>query len=461
MLAREMTTVLVAAVIGCGGGDFGATQGGVQDMGLARALIAEGRVPPAAAFVVEGMFSEHELGLEGAPCATDLCVRAATGVAPGLDGETAGWIQLGLSSPFKPETYQAPPLSVVAAVDVSGSMGWDYGKRETPAAIAIATLRSIAARLRPEDRIAVITYGSNVVTKLELTPGDDRPAIDAAIDRIGGGGSTNMEAGMRRAFAIAGAATTPDVRVMVFTDVQPNVGATSASEFERMAAGAAEDGVGLTVFGCGYGLDPERLLAMSHLRGGNAFNLFDLEDVDELMADDWPYLASPIAYDLELGFDGGEPRALFGFPADAAGEVGLEIATVFLSRRKGALLVQTAEAIDATVELRYRDRAGVDHAESLAVSSADRELDARGHWAEQSAVAKTTALAVAVTGMAEAARLYPGDRAAALEQASRVADRLAADAETLGDPALVPEVELARALRDLIAAGAPRGNLYP
>lgn len=34
--------------------DFGATQGGVQDMGFARELIASGQVPPPEAFVVEG-----------------------------------------------------------------------------------------------------------------------------------------------------------------------------------------------------------------------------------------------------------------------------------------------------------------------------------------------------------------------------------------------------------------------
>ena len=58
-------------------GDFGATQGGVQDMGLARELIASGRVPPAEAFVVEGMFSEHDLGLTGEACARTLCLRGA------------------------------------------------------------------------------------------------------------------------------------------------------------------------------------------------------------------------------------------------------------------------------------------------------------------------------------------------------------------------------------------------
>ena len=46
-------------------GDLGATQGGVQDLGSARELIDNGRVPPPESFVVEGMYSEHDLGLPG------------------------------------------------------------------------------------------------------------------------------------------------------------------------------------------------------------------------------------------------------------------------------------------------------------------------------------------------------------------------------------------------------------
>lgn len=60
---------------GAPGGDFGATPGGVQNMGLARELVANAQVPPPEAFVVEGMFSEHDLPVAGPPCAQLLCLR--------------------------------------------------------------------------------------------------------------------------------------------------------------------------------------------------------------------------------------------------------------------------------------------------------------------------------------------------------------------------------------------------
>ena len=83
----SVLAILLCAATACGGGDFGggspgefgATPGGVKDMGLARELVANGKVPPPEAFVVEGMFAEHDLGLVGQSCASELCLRTAQG----------------------------------------------------------------------------------------------------------------------------------------------------------------------------------------------------------------------------------------------------------------------------------------------------------------------------------------------------------------------------------------------
>src|SRR5687767_3443 len=88
------------AMVGCAdyagsGAEFGATQGGVKDMTFARGLVETGQVPPAEAFVVEAMFSEHDLPLQGAPCSTLLCLRSAMGIAPNAQGSSAAWVQVG------------------------------------------------------------------------------------------------------------------------------------------------------------------------------------------------------------------------------------------------------------------------------------------------------------------------------------------------------------------------------
>lgn len=117
--------VVCLFVFGCdagfGGSRFGATPGGVQDMGLARQLIEDGRVPPAAAFTVEGMFSEHDLPLQSAPCHQTLCIDGAIGVAPTLDDQPMGWLQIGLSSTVDPDRFVRPSLTLIALMQSGAS----------------------------------------------------------------------------------------------------------------------------------------------------------------------------------------------------------------------------------------------------------------------------------------------------------------------------------------------------
>ena len=480
-------TLLLVAHAGCGdagygggyGGEFGATQGGVQDMGLARALIDEGQVPPSAAFPVEGMFSEHDLPVDGAPCAGMLCVRTATGIAPDLEGTERAWLQLGLSSTINPDTYERPSLSIVATVDISGSMGWNYGpERDTPASLSLDLLRRIAAELGPDDRFSIVTYGSSVNTRFEPRAATDQAEIQRAIDSLGEGGSTNMEAGLRRAFSVADdeLGQADEVRVLLFTDVQPNVGATSASEFGTMTAAAADNGVGLTVFGTGVGLGQELMNAMAHLRRGNAFSVMESSDVPDLMEESWPWMASPIAFDLHVDVtpsEATEVRAGYGFPGPSAdGASTLDAATVFLSRRRGALLIELAtestdaadipiEQAGAQVRLSYERVDGTPVEQILGVGWASMEIDERGHGYQQASTGRTVALALMVTGMRLAAESYEdGNEAAAIEQMASVLARIEADAAALADPALTAEVELARELSRLIESGAPQGSLY-
>jgi Ca-activated chloride channel family protein len=422
------------------------------------------------------MFSEHDLALEGEPCDTLLCLRAAAGAAPDGDDNPAGFVQVGMSSTIDPDTYTRDSLTLVAVVDVSGSMGWDYTDVSedyvTPGAISHHLLRAIVDELDSHDRIAIVTYGTWVRTVLDFTDPTD-PKVDREIDDLHQGGSTNMEGGLERAYELAREADfgTDQVRLALFTDVQPNVGATSASDFERMAEDGADDGIGLTVFALGVGMGQEVLNGMSHLRGGNAFSLFDLEDVDELMADSWPWMFSPIAYDLSVAVAPPAGFSLargYGFPAgtDAAPTSELSVATVFLSRRKGAMLLQLTPdegevgPFEVAGTISYTTPTGAARSADVAASF-DGVLDERGQGWEQHSVGRTAALALLVDGMKTAATDYATDQAVAVTRMGSVHERFAADATALADDDLPVEVQLAADLLALMEAGAPQqDSLY-
>ncbi len=458
-----------AAMGGGAGSDFGATPGGVQDVSLARELVELGQVPPAEAFVVEGMFSEHDLPLEGAPCSRTLCLKAALGLAPDASGADAAWAQVGTSSSIDVDDFEPPSLTLIATVDVSSSMGWDYGE-DQPGQLARALLGAIADELRAEDRIAIVTYGSNVTTALEIVSGTDG-RIDGVINNLDEGGSTNMEGGLERAFSLGRSAvgSTDEVRVLLFTDVQPNVGATSTTEFERMVAAAAGHGVGITVLGLGAGLGQELFDAMSTLRGGNAFSLMGSADVSTFMADNWPWAMCPIAYDMTMTVTPTanlDLVATYGFPG-AESATSLEVATVFLSKRRGALLFelspgQTAIAAGdgVTIDLSYEELSGVRSTETLSALHDGSATDARGHYAPQASVAKTIALALLVSGMHAAADLYGSDQAGAVALLEPVLECFAADATAIADPDIDVEAAFWPRLLELMESGATQGNLY-
>lgn len=460
-------------------GDFGATTGGVKDMSFARELVEQGMVPPKEAFLVEAMFSEHDLPLQApAPCGGTFCAKAAMGVAPDESGDPRAWLQVGLSSTIDPETWQRPALSLVFVVDVSGSMSWGYTNGSSGGGIATELLTQLASRLGAQDRVAIVAFDTDVYDVLALTPASNTSAIQAAIDELQstGGGGTNIEIGVQRGFQIATAiepAPGEDVRLVLLTDAQPNVGATAPTQFQQIITSGADAGVGTTVFGIALGLDPAVMGAMANERGGNAFTVMGTEAVVPLMEESWPWMFCPIAYDLTLT---ARPAAGFavveayGFPGDqpSAEEVSRTSATVFLSRKKGGLLLELAPSpagaipsTSASVRVDFVDTEGNAFHDELSAQFQNEPLDSEGRWFAQASVAKCTALALLVSAMHDAAEAYESDHAAAVTILQAARDRFASDATAVGDGAIDPEIAFTDALLALMSADAPQGNFYP
>jgi Ca-activated chloride channel family protein len=424
------------------------------------------------------MFSEHDLGLDGPTCERTLCLRTAIGISSDLHGRPSGWLQIGLSSNINMETYQRPALTIVAAVDNSGSMGWSYetafNEYQIPLTIARELLSRIAGELGPQDRLAIVTYGSTVSTPLIFVPGDRQSQIQSAINGMRADGSTDMESGLKRAYELlAEAGGDNPKRVLLLTDAQPNVGASTPTEFDRLVSEGAANGAGITVFGIGPGLGQEMVNAMAHVRGGNAFTLYESQDVEHLMSNDWPWLVSPIAYGLTLQLSPSQNHGIaetYGFPrGPSADSLTMSVPTVFLSKRKGALLVrltpdslsQSLTNLSVTGGMTYDTPSGQQVEQSFQAGYADRPLDVQGRYFEQFSVARSVALAMLVTAMHDAADAYADDSGEAVAILSDALDLLRSASESLNDPAFQQELALADRMLDLMISGAAQGDLYP
>lgn len=462
--AAWRSCVFFCILIGAGcnamaGSSLGATPGGIKDLRVARSLVAEGRLPSADMIVVEGMLSEHDLPLPSRPCTNRLCLSAAGGVANTIDGPRSGWVQIGLSSSIDMESFERDPIAAVMVVDVSGSMGWG-ANAESPGELARALLRRLDVELDEHDRVNIVTYGSRASVQLGWVAGNDA-RIASVISNLEEDGSTNMEAGVRLAYEQASSFAEEGFqqRLFLFTDENPNVGAVEASAFESMVANGASEGVGMTVFGLGGSLNESTMAAMSHVRLANAYSAARLDDVTAIFEESWPWMAAPIARDLNIKLRTGDDisvGATYGMPqGEHPHEVELSVSTVFLSRKNGALLVRldaddaaalAGASVHATIV--YEDLLAGHMSESFDVTLPSAE-DAAPVF-EAPSTDEAVALALMADGLHDALELDDSAQREAL--CVDLLARVHEDAARIDRPDFDTEVQFAEALVALIRA---------
>jgi Ca-activated chloride channel homolog len=330
-------------------GDVGVTPGGSQDIRYARDLIAAGQIPAAEHFTAEGLFSEHDLPLDGEECGQTLCPRAAASwTDPVGDIGPEMLIQLGFGTNVTADNFQRRPLNLALAVDISGSMGSGDKMPSTREA-----LHTMVDQLDSGDRMALVAFDDTATLLQARTVMDaaGRAAMHNTIDGLGPQGGTCIECGMQKAYdQVAPHAGDGDIedRVMLFTDAQPNVGATGLNSFLGMARYYAEADIGLSAFGVGLDLGSELVSELTKVRGGNAFYLADADAIAKIFDEEFDFIVSPIAYDLQVQVDAGEAMefaAAYGAPLDdPAPEIDFGASTLFLSKRKGGIGVTLRHA---------------------------------------------------------------------------------------------------------------------
>lgn len=478
-LRRALMLVAFAALVGCdggmggdfepgeapgggapgggaapGGGDLGATPGGAQDIGIARQLIAEGRVPRADAFLVEGLLSEHDLPVAGAPCDSLLCVRPAVGIGTDLDtGEPTYWAHLAMSSGVNSAEFTRPPMDAVIVVDRSASMSIDMV--ETNAAV-----EAFIAHMTPRDRLAVLAVNTTVDTVHPLRAVADASALQAEVRAISATGGWDVEAGVREGLRLLEPHADDPARmrrIVVLSCGMPAAG--PGSSFAALADRGARAEIGLSFYGVLLGYDATLAGLLGRTAGGIFGYLQNLADVERVFDTDFDFLVTPVAYDLDFRFapaTGFEVETIYGLPGepDAEGRRGFSVKTAFFSRRKGAIVVKLAQTGThdgalGQASLRYRPNTALGFTETtpqearmaLAGDGAETHFDGRG-------VRKAVALVTLVDHVRQALESWHGGaRDAARARMDRLVAHLEAEAAALEDDGLAREAALCAKLR--------------
>lgn len=212
-----------------------------------RRFITGNRLPPADAVRIEECINYFTYDYPQPSGTHPFSITGEVGPCPWKKKHKL--VHIGLQGQ-KVDIKDLPPSNLVFLLDVSGSMN-------SPVKLPLlkAALKLLANNLRPNDRVAIVVYAGAAGQVLPSTPGSRRGEIIAALDRLAAGGSTAGGAGIKLAYETAQRHFIEDGnnRVILATDGDFNVGASSDGELVRMIEEKREDGVFLTVLGFGTG----------------------------------------------------------------------------------------------------------------------------------------------------------------------------------------------------------------
>ncbi len=462
-----------ARVQGLASSNLGATVGGAQDIGYARLLIQQGRVPSSLGFSAEGLYSEHDIPTPATTCDEPLCLSLGYGYTPLADSSSnALLVQLGMGSNIRADQFHRRPLRLAIVVDKSGSMSG--GKIQA----VRAALGKLVAKLNADDRVTIIYFNDRVEQVIPMGPGDRGTEMEMKINALSASGGTNIEAGLILGYEeVSRFPDEPGVlkRVMLLTDMRPNIGRTDSMGFRQLTERYAKEGVGLSAFGVGIDFGYDLVYHISQLRGGNFFYLENPEKISRVFDTEFDYMVTPLLYDLDLKIEtptGMRLTAVYGLPTWKPGDkdANLHIPTVFLSSNRGAIvlryeqdgnapLVLNSGDLLATGSLSYSDIDGTPHAQTTKLRHTGTDRLAPGsQFYTHDGMRLAAALTNVYFGLRDACQLSAaGKKDDALKALTRARGLVALENLILNDKDLDKEISLLERLEENIMANSPLG----
>ncbi|HWK89138.1 MAG TPA: von Willebrand factor type A domain-containing protein [Longimicrobium sp.] len=260
-----------------------------------RRFLLSGRRPPRDAVRIEEMINYFPYDYPEPRGPHPVSVTTEVADAPWHAGHKL--VRIGVQSPHV-DLRDMPPSNLVFLVDVSGSM-------QSPDKLPLVkqSLRLLVEQIRPQDRVALVVYAGAAGLVLDATPGDRRETILDAIERLEAGGSTAGGAGIRLAYEVArrNHVRGGNNRVILATDGDFNVGASSDAEMVRLIEEKRREGTFLTVLGFGTGnLQDAKMEQMADHGNGNYAYIDNLLEARKVLVQEMGGTLLTVAKDVKL-----------------------------------------------------------------------------------------------------------------------------------------------------------------
>ncbi len=219
----------------------------VASYAMMRTQLEQNQMPEKNSIRLEEMINYFTYNYADAPADKPFSVATEVGECPWNNNHQL--VHIGIQG-RRVDKSAMPPANLVFLIDVSGSM---QAPNKLP--LMQQSLRMLVNELRPQDKIAMVVYAGSSGLVLPATPCNQKEKILQAIDNLQAGGSTNGAAGINQAYEVAKANFLKggNNRVILCTDGDFNVGASSDADLTELIEKKREEGVFLSVLGFGMG----------------------------------------------------------------------------------------------------------------------------------------------------------------------------------------------------------------
>jgi Ca-activated chloride channel family protein len=260
-----------------------------------RRFINNGQKPPKDAVKIEEMINYFNYDYDGPSGKHPFAVQHEVSTAPwnakhqlvhiGIQGEKIAMDNL-------------PASNLVFLLDVSGSMS-----DENKLPLLKKSLKLLVNQMREEDHVAIVVYAGAAGEVLPSTSGKDKGKIIDALENLNAGGSTAGGAGIQLAYKIAKRNFIKDGnnRVILATDGDFNVGASSDKAMEDLIEEKRDEGVFLTVLGFGMGnYKDSKMEVLADKGNGNHAYIDNILEAKKVLVTEFGGTLFTIAKDVKI-----------------------------------------------------------------------------------------------------------------------------------------------------------------
>ena len=260
-----------------------------------RRLINNGQFIPADAVKIEEMVNYFGYNYPQPKDEHPFSIHTELAITP-WNAETR-LVKIGLQG----KTYkneELPASNLTFLIDVSGSMG---SLNKLP--LLKSAFKLLVNQLREKDKVSIVVYAGAAGVVLEPTSGNNKKKIISALDNLHSGGSTAGGQGIKLAYKLAekNFIKEGNNRVILATDGDFNVGASSDNAMEKLIVEKRKSGVFLSVLGFGYGnYKDSKLETLADKGNGNHAYIDTMQEAKLIFGKEFGGTLFTIAKDVKI-----------------------------------------------------------------------------------------------------------------------------------------------------------------